>query len=133
MSIMEASAVYRRGSPLRANSKAYQEDLKTIKNDSRPTKKAEQLVKQRNSEKIEETVTSMLRDLQGRRKRYRYDQSAACQLEHIVDHPLDPVTQVPIWRELLRITKERPTDRDTFMHYASAILSQHSFYDPATA
>ncbi len=132
-SIMEAAAAYKRGTPLRANSKAHQEDLAAIRNASRPLVKAEQLVKQRADAKLIAKVDAMLFDLQGRRKRYRYDQAAAQQLEHIWPTSFDPQTQMPLWRELLTLTKDRPTDRATFMGYAANILRQFNLHDINTA
>lgn len=129
MTNMVAAAAYKRGTPLRANSKAYQEDLDTIRRASRPLVKAEQLVNHRIDAKLIAKVDAMLFDLQGRRKRYRYDQAAAQQLEHIWPTPFDPQTQVPLWRELLRLTKLRPIDRATFMNHATDILRQHSLHD----
>ena len=128
MSLMEAAAAYKRGTPLRANSKAHQDDLATIRKASRPTIKAEQLIKHRTDAVLVAKVDAMLFALQGRRKRYRYDQAAVQQLEHIWSAPFDPQTQVPLWRELLRLTKDRPTDRDTFMNLAKDILRQHNLH-----
>jgi len=127
---MAATAAYKRGTPLRANSKAHQEDLATIRKASRPAVKAEQLIKQRTDAELIAKVDAMLFDLQGRRKRYRYDQAAAQQLEHIWPSPFDPHTQMPLWRDLLWLTKKGPTDRDTFMGFAKAILCQFDLFNP---
>lgn len=130
MSLMEATAAYRTATPLRANSKAHQEDINTIRHASRPVETADRLVKRREREKILTQVDAMLFDLQGRRKRYSYNHAAAQQLEHLWPVPLDPLTQVPLWRDLLRITKERPVDRETFMGFAVSILRQFNLYEP---
>lgn len=129
MSLMEAVAAYKRGTPLRANSKTHQADLETIRAASRPLDKAERLMKQRQEDQLIAQVDAMLFDLLGRKKRYSYDQSAAQQLEHVWPTPFDPVTQVPLWRELLRLTKDKPTDRATFMGFATNILRQSSLND----
>lgn len=129
MTNMVAAAAYKRGTPLRANSKAHQADLDIIRRASRPLAKAEQLVKHRMDAKLIAKVDAMLFDLQGRRKRYRYDQAAAQQLEHIWPTPFDPQTQMPLWRELLGLTKDRPTDRATFMGYATNILRQLNLHE----
>ena len=124
MSLMEATTAYKRGTPLRANSNAYREDIKQIRKASRPVAKAERLVRNRIDAKLTAKVDAMLLDLQGRKKRYCYDQAAAHQLEHLCSGPLDPHTQMPLWRELLLLTKDRPTDRHTFMSSARNILGQ---------
>lgn len=133
MSLMEAAAAYKRGSPLRANSKTHQEDLAVIHKASRPLDKAEWLVNHRTDAKLIAKVDAMLFELQGRKKRYRYDHAAAQNLEHIWPAPFDPQTQIPIWRELLLLTKERPTDRGTFMGFATDILRQFNLHDITTA
>lgn len=128
MSLMEAAAAYKRGTPLRANSKAHQDDLATIRKASRPVIKAEQLIKHRTDAALVAKVDAMLLELRGRRKRHCYDQEAAQELEHIWPGPFDPLTQIPLWRELLWRTKERPIDRETFMGFAKDILRQHNFH-----
>ncbi len=132
MSVMEAVSAYKRGTPLRANSKQHTEDLTVIRNASRPIEKADRLSAQRREEKIVSKIEAMLRELQGRRKRYRYDQNAATQIEKLWDGPLDPMTQVPLWVELLRKTKGKTVDHKTFIGTAIAILSQHKLYDPVS-
>lgn len=128
MSLMEAAAAYKRGTPLSANSKAHREDLATIRKASRPVIKAERLVTKRTDEQLVAKVDAMLRELRGRRKRHYYDQEAAQQLQHIWSGPFDPQTQVPLWRELLWRTKERPIDCETFMRFATDILRQHDLH-----
>ena len=129
MTNMVAEAAYKRGTTLRTNSKEYQEDLTAIRKASRPLAKAERLVKQRADAKLIAKVDAMLFDLQGRRKRYRYDQAATQQLEHIWPTPFDPQTQIPLWRELLLLTEDRPTDRATFMSMATDLLRQFNLHD----
>ncbi|WP_300017265.1 hypothetical protein [uncultured Roseobacter sp.] len=90
--------------------------------------KAEHLISYRTTERITKEVDAMLFELQGRRKRYRYNNAAAQQLEHLVKGPLDPMTQLPLWIKLLRLTKELPTDRQTFMGLAMSILRQVSTF-----
>lgn len=131
MSIMESVSTYRLGTPLRANSNQHKEDLDIIRNASRPIEKAERLVAQRHEDKLIAQVDAMLFDLQGRKKRYNYNQAAAQQLEHLTQSPLDPHTQVPLWLNLLRLTKGKTVDRETFMASAVAILRQYDLCDPA--
>jgi len=133
MSLMEATAVYKRGTPLRANSTVHKEDLEAIRKASRPIDKAARLTKQRQEDRLVAQVDAMLFDLQGRKKRYRYDHAAAQQLEHIWQTPFDPVTQVPLWRELLMRTKDRPTNRETFIRLATDILRQFNLHNTDTA
>ena len=132
MSTMEAVTAYKRGTPLRSNSNQHKDDLAVIRRASRPMDRAERLITKRREEQIVSKVDAMLRDLQGRRKRYQYDQSAAMQLEHLTDVPFDPITQVPLWRELLSKTKGTTVDRDTFMSAAVSIFVQHDLYTPET-
>ena len=131
MTIMEAVSTYQRGTPLRANSTDHLKDLDIIRNTSRPLDKAERLIAQRIKDKLIAQVDAMLFDLQGRKKRYKYNQAAAQQLEHLSHSPLDPTTQVPLWLHLLQLTKDKTVDRETFMASAEAILCQHDLCDPA--
>ncbi len=131
MSHMEAVSTYKRGTPLRANSNQHKEDLEVIRNASRPLEKADRLVNQRSEDKLIAQVDAMLFDLQGRKKRYNYNQAAAQQLEHLCQSPLDPHTQVPLWLHLLQLTNGKTVDRETFMASAVAILRQHDLCDPA--
>ena len=64
---------------------------------------------------------------------YDYNQSAAQQLEHIWPNPFNPITQVPLWHELLRVTKGRLIDCDTFMGFATNILRQFNLYGHNTS
>jgi hypothetical protein len=62
MSLMEAAAAYRRDTPLRANSKAQQDDLEVIRKASHPLVKAERLVKDQTDAKLIAEVDAMLFD-----------------------------------------------------------------------
>lgn len=129
MSLMDATNAYKIATPLRSGGKDYREDLKEIREASRPLEKAESLVKQRQDAQLIAKVDAMLFDLQGRKKVYDYNNAAAQQLEHIWPTPFDPITQVPLWRDLLRMTNGRLIDRDTFMGFATNILRQFNLYD----
>ncbi|WP_425091092.1 hypothetical protein [Tropicimonas sp. S265A] len=129
MSTSEPVALYKSGTPLRANSKQHKEDLRTIRAATRKMETAERLVRKRRDDRFVARVDAMLFELHGRRKRYPYDQTAALQLAYLVDQPLDPITQVPLWRELVALTKHSRVDRATFLKFARNILCQHSLYD----
>jgi hypothetical protein len=129
---IEAVTTYKAGSPLRANSKYYQADLVSIRKATRPVDTALKLLAQRREARIVAKVDNMLADLQGRRKRYVYNQTAAIGLMELWSGPLDPTTQLPIWRELLESTKGTQVTRRVFLDAATAILSQHNLYDPKT-
>jgi hypothetical protein len=132
LAAIEAATTYKAGSPLRSNSKNYKDDLAAIRTASRPVDKALKLVAQRREARIVAKVDGMLADLQGKRKRYAYNQTAAIGLKELWAGPLDPTTQLPIWRELLESTKGTQVTRKVFLTAAFAILSQHSLYDPRT-
>lgn len=74
----------------------------------------------------------MLRELQGRRKRYVYDQAAAIALEHVLDGPMDPTTQLPIWRDMIAATKGATMPKAEFMRRARAFLCKASLFDADT-
>ena len=127
-----AQKLYRTHTPLHGRSKDYAADLQIISESTSPMLKAETLLTYRRDEKITEKIEAMMRGLQGRRKRYTYNQDAVIALEHLVDGPLDPQTQQPIWIEMLGKTKGTTILKDEFMAGAKAILGQGSLYDPAT-
>ena len=127
-----AKRFYQRATPLHGRSAAHKADVAAIEAAPQPMAHAEKLVAQRNDEITESRIEEMLRDQQGRRKRYAYNQSAVIGLEHLVDGPMDPTTQVPIWRQMLAATRGTTMPKDAFMKGARAILSQTNLYDPAT-
>src|SRR6056297_3087957 len=93
-----AERFYRRACPLHGGSAAFKEDLAKIGSAKQPMSEAEKLVSRRRLESQDAQIESMLRDQQGRRKRYTYDQEAVTGIEHLLDQPMDPTTQIPIWR-----------------------------------
>lgn len=123
---------YRRHSPLHGRTTLHSEDLAAIKAASQPIAKAEALITQRRDEMIDQRIDGILREHQGQRKRYQYNQEAVMGLEHLVDGPLDPHTQQPLWSSMLRSTKGTTIPRDEFLRGARAILAQTSLYDPVT-
>lgn len=127
-----AERYYRRATPLHGRNAGHKADLVEIADAKNPMTKAEKLVAQRKTEAIEGKVERMLREQRGRRKRYRYDQEAVIGIEHLIDGPMDPHSQLPIWQEMLRATKGTTMPKADFMRGARAILAQTSLYDPAT-
>lgn len=125
-----AARFYHRASPLHGRSTASKADLAEIANATQPMAQAEKLVAQRHREIIEIKIEAMLREHQGRRKRYAYNQEAVIGIEHLIDGPLDPNTQMPIWREMLAVTKGKTMLKADFMRGAYTILSQPSLYSP---
>ena len=123
---------YRKHSPLRAGSKAHTADLEAISRASSPMLKADTLITQRTDQRLDQKIEDMLTDLQGKRSRHRYDQGAVAQIEHVLDGPMDPTTQLPIWRRMLAATKGTTMPKADFMRGARAILRQISHYDAAT-
>lgn len=132
ITIAAAERFYRRACPLHGRSKVFKEDIDTIGKASQPMSMAERLVTQRLAEITEAKIETMLRDQQGRRKRYLYNQRAVIGIEHILNGPMDPTTQLPIWREMLAMTKGSTIPKDDFMRMARAILCQVNLYDPET-
>ena len=130
--IRTAKRHYSRHSPLHGASRQHKADLEVIAKASSPMLKADTLIAQRRDQKIDQRIDQMLSDLQGKRTRYRYDQSAVTQIEHLLDQPMDPQTQLPIWRDMLAATKGTTMPKADFMRGARAILSQFSLYDPQT-
>ena len=128
MSKIEALSHYKKHTPVRAGSKIHAADIAAIRQASRPLDTASNLVGQRKEDRILARIDHMLVELQGKAKRYRYDQTAAIQLEHLQATPLDPITQAPIWRDLLCRTKGKTVTRKVFLDAALAILSQESLY-----
>lgn len=127
--INDAKRHYKSNSPTHGSSTQSKADLEVISKSSQPMTKAETLIERRRMEQIAHKVDDMLADLQGRKTGFGYNQSAAQQLEHLSQSPLDPITQMPIWLDLLRLTKGTTVSRSTFMQYAQRILCQHSLYD----
>jgi hypothetical protein len=130
----EAKRLYKRQAPTHGRSKQHKEDLETISKASSPVAKAETLIAQRRTHSIDKRIEEMLQDHQGpRRKRYTYNQEAVIGLEHLVDGPLDPITQHPIWQGMLTKTAKGATlSKPEFYSGARSILKQKSMYEPVT-
>lgn len=126
-----AKQFYQRATPLHGRSAAHKADVASIEKSALPMGLAEKLVAQRTAEVIEAKVEAMLRAQQGRRKRCRYDQAAVIGIEHLVDGPLDPITQEPLWRRMLRATRSATMLKADFMRGARAILCQTGLYNHA--
>lgn len=126
-----AKRFYQRSTPLHGRSAAHKADIASIEKSAVPMGLAEKLVAQRIAQAIDSKVEAMLREQQGRRKRYRYDQAAVIGIEHLVEGPPDPITQKPLWRRMLRATKGATMLKDDFMRGARAILCQTSLYNHA--
>lgn len=124
--LFDALSFYRKHSPLHAGSKQYMTDRDEIKASSRPVSVSEQLVSQRKDEVIDSRIEKMLREQQGSRtRRFKYNQEAAIGLEHLQSKPFDPITQVPIWHEMIMATTGGKTiPKGIFHKQARAILSQ---------
>lgn len=129
MTHVEAITAYKNGSPLRTNSNSFKEDIATIRSARRPVEAADRLVKKRKEQSIHNQVKAMLFELQGRRKRYDYNSAAAQKLAHLWPSPLDPITQMPLWLELLKLTRGRSVSQETFLRFATDILCQHDLHN----
>lgn len=132
LTIGDAQRHYKTHTPLHGRSKDHAADLEVISEAPSPLDKAKALVTKRCNEAIDKKIMAMMTELQGRRKRYRYDQSAVMQLEHLERHPFDPQTQAPIWREMIRQSKGVVLSKEEFLKGARAIFRQPSLYDPET-
>ena len=128
----DAERFYRRETPLHGRSNDHRADLASIAKAAKPLAHAEKLVTQRNQEVADTMIETMLREQQGRRKRYIYNQAAVIGIEHLLDHPMDPQTQFPIWRSMLMVTKGTTMPKAEFVKNARAILCQKGVYDHAT-
>ena len=127
ITISAAKRHYKKNSPLHGSSRQNKADLETISKSSQPNTKADALITQRRADIIDRKVDAMLIDQQGPRTRFMYDQSAVFGLEHLVDGPLDPVTQVPMWHDMIRHSRSTTLTKTDFMAGARAILCQTSF------
>lgn len=129
---LTAQKHYRKHTPLRSGGKQHKADLEVISKASSPMSKADNLISQRKIDVIDRRIEDMLDDIQGKRSRRIFNQEAVIALEHLLDQPMDPITQMPIWRQMLAATKGTTTSRSEYMRNARAILRQHSLYDPKT-
>jgi hypothetical protein len=132
ITISAAKRHYKRNSPLHGSSRQHKADLEAISKSTQPNSKADTLITQRQADTIERKVEMMLIKQQGRRKRFTYNQSAVIGLEHLVDGPLDPQTQAPLWHNMIRRSKGIMLTKADFMAGARTILNQTSLYDPMT-
>ena len=132
IAVGKAQRHYKRHSPLHGASNLHKADMAAIKGATSPILKADTMIAQRRDELLDQGITDMLVEMQGKRSRYRYDQEAVIGLEHLVDGPLDPHTQAHIWRRMLEATKGKTMPKAEFLMGARAILSQTSLYDPPT-
>ncbi len=131
ITIGDAKRHYQKHTPLHGRTRQHKADLDAIAKASAPMTKAENMVSKRRDEVIDRKIDDMLTRLQGRRSRHRYDQSAVIALEHLTDEPLDPNTQLPIWRDMLRRSKGTTLGKAEFFRDARAIFQQHSMFNPA--
>lgn len=131
ITIGDAKRHYQRHTPLHGRTRQHKADLDAISKSSSPMTKAENLINKRRDEVIDRKIDEMLSRLQGRRTRHRYDQTAVIALEHLTDDPLDPNTQLPIWRDMLRRSKGTTLTKAEFYRDARSIFQQHSMFNPA--
>ncbi|WP_171125585.1 hypothetical protein [Ruegeria sp. HKCCA4707] len=131
LTIGDAKRHYQKHTPLHGRTRQHKADRDAIAKASVPMTKAENLIAKRRDEVIDRKIEEMLTRLQGRRTRHRYDQSAVIALEHLTDDPLDPNTQLPIWRDMLHRSKGTTLSKTEFYRDARAIFQQHSMFNPA--
>lgn len=131
ITIGDAKRHYQKYTPLHGRTRQHKADLEVISKAAAPMTKAETLIGKRRDEVIDRKIEEMLARLQGRRTRHRYDQSAVIALEHLTDHPLDPNTQLPIWRDMLLRSKGTTLSKVEFYRDARSIFVQHSMFNPA--
>jgi len=125
----QAIKFYKEHSPLHGRSRLFKADLKQISDSSQPLSLSERLVSKRVEEVLERDIDSMLRKLQGNKTRFVYNQESVIALEHMVDQPLDPITQMPIWVKMLKESKDKRLPKAVYMRGAKDILRQHSLYN----
>ena len=114
---------YKTNSPLRSDSRFHKQDLAAIKASSPKSDTATELINQRRDEKIIRDIDREL-DQMGRKK-VIYDQGAVLLIEHMWPHAhLDPITQRPILRRLLKSARMGTLRRREFIKEALAILRQ---------
>ena len=128
MGHFDPSQYYKSNSPLRSDSKFHKQDLAAIKASSHKADTAAKLVNQRRDEIIIRDIDREL-DQMGRKK-VIYDQGAVLLIEHLWPHPhLDPMTQRPILRRLLKSARMRTLTRREYIKGALAILRQDYLKD----
>lgn len=132
ITVGKAKRHYAAHTPLHGRSRQHKADLAAIEKASSPMLKADSLIIQRRDEQIDRKIEDMLIEHQGKRTRFKYNQEAVIGIEHLVNGPLDPNTQVPIWRDMLRRSKGTTLTKDEFYRGARAILCQTTAYDPET-
>jgi len=128
----QAIKYYKENSPVHGRSKLFKSDLKQISESGQPVSLSERLVSKRTEEVLERKIEEMLIVLQGNRVRFTYNQESVIALEHMVDQPLDPITQMPIWANMLRESKGKRLTKADYMKGAKDILRQHSLYNKET-
>ena len=95
--------------------------------------KATTLAAQRKADRIDEIIYSALTDAFGQKKRHKFNQEAVILIEHMVGGPLDPHTQMTLWRAGLEATKDGGIlSKDNYFTLARSILVQDSLFDPVT-
>lgn len=130
ITIGDAKRHYQKHTPLHGRTRQHTADLDAISKSSNPMTKADSLIAKRRDEVIDRKIDEMLTRLQGQRTRHRYDQSAVIALEHLTEEPLDPHTQLPIWRDMLRRSKGTTLPKAEFYRDARSIFMQHSMFNP---
>ena len=120
----EAISRYKRLSPVHGRSKVFKEDVNSIKRSSSPISVCDKLLKKRNKEYVEGMVQGLMVSLYGRKKRYKYGQEAVIAIEHILDKPMDPHTQLPLWIDMLKKTKNSHLGKEEFVRGFHDIVLQ---------
>jgi len=124
MSKYEAINRYKDLSPLHGRSKVFKADIESIKKSSNPGSVCDKLLKKREREQVEGMVQDMMVGLYGRKKRYRYTQEAVIAIEHILEGPMDPHTQIPIWKRMLKKTYKSHMGKEDFIRDFQDIVLQ---------
>lgn len=104
---------YKSTTPLRSSDRWYKADVKAVLASSHKVELTDKLLAKRQADHFADRIDRMISEMTGLRNpaKHRYDNRATQQLEHLQDHPLDPTTQVPLWRELLAATKGTTVSR----------------------